>query len=100
MTWFESESYSIARMALQRGLGAVLLIAFLNAVNQFRPVLGDRGLLPVSLFVKQVPFRESPSLFYLSPHDLPFGAGAWLGASLSCLPGTGLADHFAPRISV
>ena len=100
MTWFGSESYSVARMALQRGLGAVLLIAFLNAVNQFRPLLGDRGLLPVSLFVKQVPFRESPSLYYLSPHDLAFGVGAWLGVFLSCLAVTGIADHFSPWISV
>src|SRR5580704_10940529 len=100
MTWFGSESYSVARMALQRGLGVVLLSAFFNAVNQFRPLLGDRGLLPVSLFVKQVPFRESPSLFYLSPHDLAFGTGAWLGVFLSCLAVTGIADHFAPWISV
>ena len=26
-------------------MGALFLIAFLNAVNQFRPLLGERGLL-------------------------------------------------------
>jgi len=100
MTWFGSESYAVTRMALQRGLGLVLLIAFLNAVNQFRPLLGDRGLLPVSLFVKQIPFRESPSLFYLSPHDPAFVTGAWIGVFLSCIAVTGIADRFAPWISV
>jgi hypothetical protein len=99
MTWFGSETYALTRGGLQRGLGLILFIAFLNAVNQFRPLLGDRGLLPVSLFVKQVPFRESPSLFYLFPHDLAFGVGAWLGLFLSCLALSGAADHFAPWIS-
>lgn len=100
MTFFESETYSLARIGLQRGIGLVLLIAFLNTVNQFRPLLGDRGLLPVSLFVKQVPFRESPSLFYLFPNDTAFATAAWLGVFLSCLAITGLSERFAPWISV
>jgi Lipase maturation factor len=98
--WLGSATYALTRSALQRGLGLVLLIAFVNAVNQFRPLLGDRGLLPVSIFVKRVRFRESPSLFYLLPHDLAFTAGAWLGVVLSCLAVTGAADRFAPWTSV
>jgi len=100
MTFFESETYSLARIGLQRGIGLVLLIAFLNAVNQFRPLLGDRGLLPASLFVKQVPFRASPSLFYLFPNDTAFATAAWLGVFLSCLAITGLSERLAPWISV
>ena len=100
MTFFESATYSLARIGLQRGIGLVLLIAFLNAVNQFRPLLGDHGLLPVSFFVKQVPFRESPSLFYLLPHDVAFITAAWIGVFLSCLAVTGLSERFTPWISI
>ncbi len=100
MTFFESATYSLARIGLQRGIGLVLLIAFLNAVNQFRPLLGDHGLLPVSFFVKQVPFRESPSLFYLLPHDVAFITAAWIGVFLSCLAVTGLSERFTPWISM
>ena len=47
----------LTRLALQRGLGLVYLVAFLVAVTQFRPLLGERGLLPVPRFVAAVPFR-------------------------------------------
>ena len=33
------------------------------------PLLGERGLLPVARFVEAVPFRASPSLFFLHPTD-------------------------------
>lgn len=100
MTWIGSETFALTRIALQRSLGLALLMAFLNAVNQFRPLLGDRGLLPVSVFIKQVPFRDSPSLFYLFPNDAAFAAAAWLGVFLSCLALTGVADNFAVWVSV
>src|SRR5579871_2255019 len=100
MTWFGSESYSLTRLAFQRALGTVYLIAFLNAVNQFRPLLGDHGLLPVRLFVRNVSFRESPSLFIFLPHDRAFAIAAWMGVGLSCLAVTGLADAFSTWISM
>lgn len=31
--------------------------------SQFRPLLGERGLLPVPRFVERVPARTSPSQF-------------------------------------
>ena len=48
-------------------LAGIYLVAFLVAVNQFVPLLGERGLLPVRRFVSEVPFRASPSLFFLRP---------------------------------
>ena len=54
----------LARLLLERGIGLICLIAFIVALNQFKPLLGERGLLPVPLFVKQVSFRETPSLFF------------------------------------
>src|ERR1700747_2953355 len=92
-TWLRPGDYWLARLALERAVGAFFLIAFLNAVNQFRPLLGERGLLPVPLFVREVPFRESPSLFYFFPNDRAFAVCAWLGASLSAVIVFGLVDR-------
>ncbi len=87
--------YWLTRLLLERGIGIICLIAFLVALNQFRPLLGERGLLPVPLFVKQVPFRESPSLFYLFPRDLAFTIGSWIGIILSCAVITGISSRYS-----
>jgi Lipase maturation factor len=100
MRWFGSENYWLTRLLLQRGIALVCLIAFLNAVNQFRPLLGERGLLPVPLFVKQISFRASPSLFFFAPNDAAFAVAAWLGVVLSCLALTGLTENYGAWVSV
>src|SRR5690606_8675841 len=51
--------------------------------NQFVPLLGDRGLLPVSRFTALVPFRASPSLFYVLQGDAMYRAIAWTGVALA-----------------
>jgi Lipase maturation factor len=86
--------YWLTRLLLERGIGVICLIAFLVALNQFRPLLGERGLLPVPIFVKQVPFRASPSLFYLLPRDIAFTTAAWIGIVLSCLVITGVSARW------
>lgn len=83
----------LTRLLLQRGIGCICLIAFLVALNQFKPLLGERGLLPVPLFVKQVPFTSTPSLFYLFPRDWAFTLFSWIGIVLSCLAISGIADR-------
>ncbi|MDQ1471433.1 MAG: hypothetical protein QOJ99_2913 [Bryobacterales bacterium] len=87
-------NYWLTRLVFQRGLGLVYLVAFLCALNQFRPLLGERGLLPVPSFIRQVPFSKAPSLFYLAPKDWAFSAAAWAGILLSALVITGLADRY------
>jgi hypothetical protein len=86
--------YWLTRLLLERGIGVICLIAFLVAFNQFRPLLGERGLLPVPLFVKQVAFRESPSLFFFLPRDWAFTAAAFIGIVLSCLVITGISSRY------
>jgi hypothetical protein len=93
MKWIGSETYSLTRLALQRGLALILLIAFVNAVNQFKPLLGQRGLLPAPQFIKQTDFRSSPSLFFLFPNDAAFTAAAWIGVLLSVLALSGLSER-------
>ena len=94
MDSIDARGYWLTRLLLDRGVAIICLIAFLVALNQFKPLLGERGLLPVSLFVKQVPFSESPSLFYLFPRDIAFTLAAWLGVALSCLVLTGFASRY------
>jgi hypothetical protein len=62
-------------------------------VNQFVPLLGERGLLPVTRFVREVPFRAAPSVFYAAPSDRAFQAAAWLGIVLSCVALSGIAQR-------
>ncbi|MGH9655415.1 MAG: lipase maturation factor family protein [Bryobacteraceae bacterium] len=86
--------YWLTRLLLYRGLGIICLIAFLVVLNQFKPLLGEHGLLPVQLFVKQVSFRQAPSLFYLFPRDSAFTVAAWIGLILSCLVIAGIPQRF------
>jgi hypothetical protein len=77
------EAYWLARFLFERALAAVYLIAFLNAANQFLPLLGERGLLPVPRFITFVPFRSAPSLFHIAPRDVAFRYAARLGIGLA-----------------
>src|ERR1700733_8996643 len=100
MRWIGSETFWLTRLLLQRALAGILLIAFLNAANQFKPLLGDHGLLPVRLFARSVSFRESPSLFFLAPNNTAFGIASWLGVALACLALTGIADRYSTWLSM
>ncbi|HLH16791.1 MAG TPA: lipase maturation factor family protein [Bryobacteraceae bacterium] len=90
-----NEGYWLTRTVFQRGLALVYLIAFLNAVNQFKPLLGEHGLLPVPVWVREVPFRASPSLFYFAPNDRAFSFAAWAGVALSVAALSGVAEWYA-----
>src|SRR5213083_2081848 len=92
MDWFEAPEYWLSRFVFQRALGAIYLVAFLVAVNQFRPLLGERGLLPVPDFLRAVPFRASPSLFYWRFSDRIAAAVSWTGVALALLVISGLPD--------
>ena len=71
------------RFTFERALALVYLVAFLVAANQFVPLLGEHGLLPVPRFIRLVPFGDSPSLFYFLATDRAFTAAAWIGVALS-----------------
>jgi hypothetical protein len=88
----EAKGYWLTRLAFQRGLALVYLIAFLVALNQFVPLLGEKGILPVPNFVKGVAFSDSPSLFFFCPKDWAFIGASWLGLALSLLALSGLSE--------
>jgi len=76
--WWLQPAYWLSRLVFARGLAAIYLIAFLVAVNQFRPLLGESGLLPAPRFLARVPFRLTPSLFHLRYSDRLLAIVAWL----------------------
>jgi hypothetical protein len=97
---WDAPGYWLTRLVFKRGLALVYLIGFIVALNQFRPLLGERGLLPVPAFLKQVTFRESPSLFFFWPKDAAFAAAAWIGIAFACVALTGLADRYPTWVSM
>jgi len=85
MRWIGSETFRLTRLLYQRCLAVILLVAFLNAAFEFKPLLGEHGLLPVPLF---------------APNDAAFTIAAWLGVLLACLAITGLSDRFRTWFSM
>src|SRR5438477_12043120 len=93
MDWLGASDYWLTRLVFQRALAAIYLVAFLVAVNQFRPLLGEHGLLPVPDFIRAVPFRASPTLFHLFGYsDRKLLVVAWTGVVLSVVAIIGLFD--------
>ena len=70
----------------------VYLIAFLVAINQFRPLLGERGLLPAPRFLERVSFQHAPSLFHLRYSDRLLTIASWTGVLLSASIVVGLVE--------
>ena len=60
--------------------------------NQFRPLLGERGLQPAPRFLAAVPFRRAPSLFQLHYSDRFLALVAWVGAGLAAAALAGLPE--------
>jgi hypothetical protein len=89
MELLEAPDHWLSRFLFERALAGIYLIAFLVARNQFRPLLGEHGLLPVPRFVRLVPFRRAPSLFHRRYSDrlLAVVAGTGMGASALLLLG-------------
>lgn len=96
----DTPDYWLTRLVLQRGLGLVYLIAFLATVNQFRPLCGEKGLLPVAQFIREIPFRNAPSIFYLFPRDTAFALFGWIGVLLAILATSGLSERYGTGVSM
>lgn len=96
----EAETFWLTRVCLQRSLGALYAIAFLVTLQQFCPLLGERGLLPVPQFLRQVRFSQAPSLFFLHYSDRLLLVVAGLGLTLSLAAVTGLSERFGMPVSM
>ena len=87
-------SYWLTRLCFQRALAAIYLIAFIIAANQYIPLLGEHGLLPVRLFLQRASFWDAPSLFWLDCTDRFLTAAIWFGIGLSVFALTGLSERW------
>lgn len=94
-------TYWLTRFVLLRLLGIIYAIAFLVAINQIVPLIGERGLLPVDIYLKQVSealgseaagFLRLPSLFWFWHSDAALLTIAWVGFVLSCVVVAGFAN--------
>ena len=74
-------------------LAAIYLIAFVVARNQFRPLIGERGMLPVPAYLRRVNLRTSPSVFHWRYSDRFFAFVAWTGIAISLTAVSGIIDH-------
>lgn len=90
----EAAGYWLTKLAFQRGLALVYLIAFIAAAHQFKALLGERGLLPVNLFARNTTFQQTPSIFLWFPKDIAFSIAAWIGIALSLAALIGLSERF------
>jgi hypothetical protein len=81
--WLSAPDYSISRLLVERGMAGIYLIAFINVAQQFRPLLGERGLLPVPDLLRFASFRGSPSLFHWHYSDRALMGVAWSGVLLA-----------------
>jgi hypothetical protein len=92
MDWLRADDYWLARLVFQRALAAIYFIAFLVALHQFRPLLGERGLLPVPHFTSQIRFMDAPSIFHWRYSDRMLAVVAWTGLILAAAAVLGLMD--------
>lgn len=69
MDGFAAVDFGFAREVLQRGIAALYLVAFVSTLNQFRPLLGERGLFPAPALLDWVAQKKErqrmlhPTLF-------------------------------------
>jgi hypothetical protein len=90
----------ITRLLLQRGIAAIYLIAFIAVLRQFKPLLGERGLLPVPGFLKRVGFREAPSIFCWKYSDRGVDIAAWTGLIVAACAVCGFTEAGPVWLSV
>ncbi|MGW4490932.1 lipase maturation factor family protein [Streptomyces sp. NPDC004376] len=83
MDWFTAPGYWLSRLAFQRALAGLYLVAFLTAALQFRALLGERGMTPIPRYLARTRFCRSPSLFHLRYSDRFFAGCAWAGCAVS-----------------
>jgi hypothetical protein len=86
----DESTYELTRFAVLRLLALVYLVAFLVIVAQWPPLLGSRGLLPASAFLRAAhaqlgasAYWRLPTLFWLGASDGAARALAWAGVALS-----------------
>lgn len=92
-------NYYVTRWLFQRSLAFIYLIGFLIALNQYQGLLGEHGIEPVVLFVRNVSFWASPSLLALNPSDWFATLIATVGCVLALFALSGWSERAGDRVS-
>ncbi|MFS0853329.1 lipase maturation factor family protein [Microbacterium sp. 179-I 3D4 NHS] len=105
MDGFAAVDFGFAREVLQRGIAALYLVAFVSTLNQFRPLLGERGLLPAPVLLDWVREKKArrrmlhPTLFLrLRYTDGRLVALSWTGIVLAALLVAGVPQWGPPWV--
>jgi hypothetical protein len=93
MEWFWASDYGFSRLVLERGLGLLYLLAFVQALYEFPALLGERGLTPVPEYLRVAGFRDAPSLFHFRYSDRLLRIGAGTGAVVAAAMVVGLPQQ-------
>ncbi|KQM82656.1 lipase maturation factor family protein [Agromyces sp. Leaf222] len=96
--WFDAHDSEIAREVLQRGVAALALVAFVSTLNQFRPLLGEHGLLPVPELLRRASRLRGPSVFRWGYMDRRLVVVATAGAVLAASVVLGLPQLGPPWV--
>ncbi len=96
MDWFDAHEYEFARQVLQRGVAAVYLVAFSSTLNQFRVLLGERGLLPATEFARRPGALRGPTIFRWYYSDRMLAVVAWAGIAIAATLVLGLPQSGPP----
>src|SRR5579883_3295103 len=99
MEWYFGDD-QLVRLLVQRGLAAIYLVAFLVVRNQFKPMLGTNGLLPVPEYLKRIRFQDAPSIFHWHYSDGLVDSVAWTGIILSALGVIGISESGPAWVSM
>ncbi|GAB3167444.1 lipase maturation factor family protein [Myceligenerans halotolerans] len=101
LTWWTTTDYDVARQVLQRGFGALYVVAFWGVLRQFRPLCGEHGLIPAPRRLSATTWRDGPSLFRVRYSDRLLVAVAWCGITLGAAAAAGLpqaGDWWVPML--
>ncbi|CAM2885248.1 lipase maturation factor family protein [Prescottella defluvii] len=100
MNWWDADGYWLSRLLFKEALAAIYLAAFLVATHQFKPLIGDHGMLPARRFLDATRWQRAPSIFQVRYSDRLFAAVAWTGVGLSGLALLGLIDRLPLPLSM
>ncbi|GAB4085580.1 lipase maturation factor family protein [Myceligenerans cantabricum] len=89
-TWWTTTDYDVAREVLQRGFGALYVVAFWGVLRQFRPLCGTHGITPAPRRLAATTWRDGPSLFRVRYSDRLLAVVAWCGTVLGAAVAAGL----------
>jgi Lipase maturation factor len=92
--FFSAPQYVLARMIFERSLGVIYFVAFLSAFNQFKALLGEKGLLPAPEYLRESTFKDSPGLFHWKYSDQFLQFVCLVGMLLSILIAMGVVGQF------